>query len=185
MIYTAKDRILDTLTSCVTSSREETVSSADRTAVEMIPLNFLTSKPYKITPKTLVYDFYGLVEEWGTLVPPVGLNRQMFYHGFSKVNANGLTFGFLFSPGPRILFYFRLNTFNPLKMEQMGTGYIIAAWWVQGWSARLWTNIHISAKINTPAWTWGRLEMWGGTRQCWKNSAADGSLSIGPWTLFV
>ena len=54
MIYTAKDRILDTLTSCVTSSRDVTVSSADRTVLEMIPLNFLTSKTYKITPKTLL-----------------------------------------------------------------------------------------------------------------------------------
>ena len=51
----------------------------------MIPLNFLTSKTYKITPKTLLYDFYSLVNEWGTLVPPAGLNRQIFYLGFSKV----------------------------------------------------------------------------------------------------
>ena len=87
MIYTAKDRILDTLTSCVTSSRDVTVSSADRTVLEMIPLNFLTSKTYKITPKTLLYDFYSLVNKWGTLVPPVGLNRQIFYLGFSKVNS--------------------------------------------------------------------------------------------------
>ena len=86
MIYTAKDRILDPLTSCVTSSRDVTVSSADRTVFEMIPLNFLTSKTYKITPKTLLYDFYSLVNKWGTLVPPVGLNRQIFYLGFSKVN---------------------------------------------------------------------------------------------------
>ena len=85
MIYTAKDRILDTLTSCVTSSRDVTVSSADRTVLEMIPLNFLTSKTYKITPKTLLYVFYSLVNKWGTLVPPVGLNRQIFYLGFSKV----------------------------------------------------------------------------------------------------
>ena len=35
MIYTAKDRILDTLTSCVTSSRDVTMSSADRTVLEV------------------------------------------------------------------------------------------------------------------------------------------------------
>ena len=62
-------------------------SSADRTVLEMIPLNFLTSKTYKITPKTFLYDFYSLVNKWGTLVPPVGLNRQIFYLGFSKVNS--------------------------------------------------------------------------------------------------
>ena len=69
MIYTAKDRILDTLTSCVTSSRDVTVSSADRTVLEMIPLNFLTSKTYKITPKTLLYHFYSLVNNGVHLYP--------------------------------------------------------------------------------------------------------------------
>ena len=48
------------LTSCMTSSRDVKVLSADRTVLEMIPLNFLTSKTYKITPKTLLYDFYSL-----------------------------------------------------------------------------------------------------------------------------
>ena len=40
-----------TLTSCMTSSRDVKVLSADRTVLEMIPLNFLTSKTYKITLK--------------------------------------------------------------------------------------------------------------------------------------
>ena len=39
-------------------SRDVTVSSADRTVLEMIPLNFLTSKIPKMTPTTLFYDIY-------------------------------------------------------------------------------------------------------------------------------
>ena len=46
------------MTSCVTSSRDVTVSSADRTVLEMIPLNFLTSKTLKTIPIKLLYDFY-------------------------------------------------------------------------------------------------------------------------------
>ena len=57
---TTRDTIHDTLTSCMTSSRDVKVLSADRIVLEMIPLNFLTSKTYKITPKTLLYDFYSL-----------------------------------------------------------------------------------------------------------------------------
>ena len=75
----------------MTSSHDVIVLSADRTVLEMIPLNLLTSKTYKITPKTLLYDFYSLVNKWGTLVPPggVALNRQIFYLGFSKVELAG------------------------------------------------------------------------------------------------
>ena len=50
--------IHDTLTSCMTSSRDVKVSNADRTVLEMIPLNFLTSKTLKPIPKKLLYDFY-------------------------------------------------------------------------------------------------------------------------------
>ena len=49
---------IEYMTSSMTSSRDVKVLSADRTVLEMIPLNFLTSKIPKITPTTLFYDIY-------------------------------------------------------------------------------------------------------------------------------
>ena len=77
---------IEYMTWSMTSSRDAKMSSVESTVFKVIPLNFLTSKTYKITPKTLLYDFYSLVNKWGTLVPPIGLNRQIFYLGCSKVN---------------------------------------------------------------------------------------------------
>ena len=50
-------------------------------------IEFLDLKNLWNNTKTLLYDFYSLVNTWGTLVPPLGPNRQIFYLGFSKVNA--------------------------------------------------------------------------------------------------
>ena len=42
----------------MTSSRDVKVLSADHTILEMIPLNFSTSKTLKTIPIKLLYDFY-------------------------------------------------------------------------------------------------------------------------------
>ena len=47
-------------------------------------IEFLDLKNLWNNTKTLLYDFYSLVNRWGTLVPPLGPNRQIFYLGFSK-----------------------------------------------------------------------------------------------------